>query len=124
MLVLRGREPAKGTWGIPGGLLELGETLAAGVKREVLEECGVQIEAGPLVGIFEPMERDEAGRLRFHYVVIDLLARYLSGEVRADDDADDARWIDLDDLDSLPILPDTKAMIQKALALKGAASSG
>ena len=82
LLVQRGRDPGKGSWGLPGGMLELGETLAEGAHREVLEECGVEIEVGPLVAVFEPMQRDEDGRLRFHYVVVDYLARYLSGEPR------------------------------------------
>ena len=82
LLVQRGREPGKGSWGLPGGMLELGETLAEGACREVMEECGVEIEVGPLVAVFEPMQRDEDGRLRFHYVVVDYLARYVSGEPR------------------------------------------
>jgi ADP-ribose pyrophosphatase YjhB (NUDIX family) len=117
LLVLRGREPARGLWGLPGGMLELGETAVAGVRREVLEECGVEVEIGPLVGVFEPMQRDDAGRLRYHYVVLDYLATYVSGELRAADDADDARWVELDKLDHLPMLVETKAMIKKAAAL-------
>jgi len=114
LLVQRGREPARGLWGLPGGMLELGETLAEGVRREVLEECGVEIEVGPLLGIFEPMQRDGAGRLRYHYVVLDYLARYVSGELRAADDADDARWVELDALERLSMLAETRAMIRKA----------
>jgi ADP-ribose pyrophosphatase YjhB (NUDIX family) len=114
LLVQRGREPAKGLWGLPGGMLELGETLAEGVRREVLEECGVEIEVGPLVGVFEPMQRNDDGRLRYHYVVLDYLARYVGGELRAADDADDARWVDLDVLDLLPMLAATREMIRKA----------
>jgi ADP-ribose pyrophosphatase YjhB (NUDIX family) len=114
LLVLRGREPARGLWGLPGGMLEVGETLAQGVRREVLEECGIEIEVGPLVGVFEPMQRDGAGRLRYHYVVLDYLARYLSGELCAADDADDARWVDLDALERLPMLAETRAIIRRA----------
>lgn len=120
LLVRRGREPAKGLWGLPGGLLELGESLADGARREVLEECGVQIEVGPVVGVFEPMQRDEAGRLRFHYVVVDLLARYAGGDVRAADDADDARWVDVEATDELAMLPETRVIIQKAVELQAA----
>ncbi len=116
LLVQRGREPAKGLWGLPGGMLELGETLVEGVRREVLEECGVEIEVGPVVGVFEPMQRDGAGRLRYHYVVLDYLARYVSGELRAADDADDARWVALDALERLPMLAETRIMIRKAAA--------
>jgi ADP-ribose pyrophosphatase YjhB (NUDIX family) len=116
LLVQRGREPGRGSWGLPGGMLELGETLAEGVRREVLEECGVEVEVGPLVGVFEPMQRNDDGRLRYHYVVLDYLARYVSGELRAADDADDARWVALDALERLPMLAETKAMIKKAAA--------
>ena len=119
LLVQRGREPGKGSWGLPGGMLELGETLAEGARREVMEECGVEIEVGPLVAVFEPMQRDEDGRLRFHYVVVDYLARYLSGEPRAGDDADDARWVDLDALERLPMRKETREVIWKAVEMAG-----
>ena len=119
LLVQRGRDPGKGSWGLPGGMLELGETLAEGACREVMEECGVEIEIGPLVAVFEPIQRDEDGRLRFHYVVVDYLARYLSGEPRAGDDADDARWVDLDALERLPMRKETREVIWKAVEMAG-----
>ncbi len=115
LLVQRGREPAKGLWGLPGGMLELGETVTEGVRREVWEECGVEIEVGPLVGVFEPMQRDDAGRLRYHYVVLDYLARYVGGELQAADDADDARWVSPAELERLPMLVETREMIKRAL---------
>lgn len=115
LLVQRGREPAKGLWGLPGGMLELGETVAEGVRREVWEECGVEIEVGPLVGVFEPMQRDDAGRLRYHYVVLDYLARYVGGELQAADDADDARWVSPAELERLPMLVETREMIKRVL---------
>lgn len=114
LLVQRGREPARGLWGLPGGMLELGETVAEGVRREVLEECGVEVEVGPLVGVFEPMQRDDDGLLRYHYVVLDYLARYVGGELLAADDADDARWVALEALERLPMLAETKAIIRTA----------
>lgn len=115
LLVQRGREPARGLWGLPGGMLELGETVAEGVRREVWEECGVEIEVGPLVGVFEPMQRDDAGRLRYHYVVLDYLARYVGGELQAADDADDARWVSPAELEGLPMLVETREMIKRVL---------
>lgn len=114
LLVQRGREPAKGFWGLPGGLLELGELVEAGVRREVLEECGVTVEVGPLVAVFEPVEREGDGRVRFHFVVLDYLASYVSGEVEPGDDAADARWVSLDALDVLPMLDVTRAVINEA----------
>lgn len=119
LLVLRGREPARGMWGLPGGLLELGETVEAGLRREVLEECGVQVEIGPLVAVFEPVERDGEGRVRFHFVVLDYLASYVSGDVQPGDDAADARWISLDALDRQPMLEETREVIHKARGVAG-----
>ncbi len=116
LLVQRGREPAKGLWGLPGGMLELGESLAEGVRREVREECGVEIEVGPLVGVFQPMLRDPAGRLRYHYVVLDYLASYVSGELRAADDADDVRWVEVAEMEHLPMLAETGDIIRRAAA--------
>ena len=117
LLVQRGRDPGKGSWGLPGGMLELGETLAEGACREVMEECGVEIEIGPLVAVFEPMQRDEDGRLRFHYVVVDYLARYVSGKPSAGDDADDARWVDLGALERLLMRKETSDVIWKAVEM-------
>lgn len=119
LLVQRGREPARGLWGLPGGMLELGESLAEGVRREVLEECGVEIEVGPLIAVFEPMQHDAAGRLQYHYVVLDYLARYVGGALLPADDADDARWVDLAALDSLPMYEETRAIIWRGAALEG-----
>lgn len=120
LLVQRGREPAKGLWGLPGGMLELGETLAEGLRREVREECGIEIEVGPLVAAFEPMLRDDAGRLRFHYVVLDYLAHYEGGELRAADDAADAAWANLDALDSLDMQAETREIIRQGAVMSAA----
>lgn len=120
LLVRRGREPNKGLWGLPGGMLELGESLDEGVRREVLEECGVVVEVGPLIAVFEPIQRDADGRLQYHYVVLDYLARYVGGAVRPADDADDARWVDLAALDSLDMHEETRAIIRRAAAVEEA----
>ncbi len=87
LLVQRGIEPSRGLWAIPGGSLELGETIQEGAEREILEETGIVIRAGDPVHTFDFFERDQAGRIRFHYVIVDVTAEYVSGDVRADDDA-------------------------------------
>lgn len=120
LLVQRGRPPAQGLWGLPGGALELGETVLDGVRREVREETGLEISVGPLVAVFEPMERDAADRLRFHYVVLDYLATPVSGELHAGDDAAAARWVRLDALAELPMLAETRQVIRRAWEMKGA----
>lgn len=93
MLVRRGVEPAKGLWAIPGGGLRLGETLREGAEREILEETGITIRAGDPVFTCDMLQRDAEGRVRFQYVIVDLAAEYLDGEIRAADDALEARWI-------------------------------
>lgn len=114
LLVKRGREPAAGTWGLPGGLLRLGERLIEGVQREVREECGVEIEVGAVVGVFEPIVRDSAGRIKYHYVVIDYWARHMEGIPRAGDDAAAVAWTPLDRLAELPMQEETRRVIEKA----------
>lgn len=114
LLVKRGRPPGLGNWGLPGGLLDLGESLEAGVHREVQEECGVEIEIGGLTGIFQPVDRDDDGRIRYHYVVIDYWASHVSGQPIAQDDAADAAWVDLSKMAQLPMNPETRRVIREA----------
>ena len=113
LLVKRGREPAKGLWAIPGGAVEPGETLQAAAEREILEETGVVINAGEPIFAFDLIERDEAGALKFHFVIVDLRAEYISGEPVAADDAVDARWLKPRDLDSLDVVPVTLELLRK-----------
>ena len=124
LLVQRGRPPRTGSWGLPGGLLELGETLAAGAQREVLEECGVETAIGDIAGVFEPVTRDEAGRIEYHYVVVDFWARWISGEAQASDDAAAVVWTAIDALDAYDLLPDSRRVIERAHTLWAAAHSG
>lgn len=114
LLVKRGRPPRVGQWGLPGGLLDLGERLVDGARREVREECGIEIEIAGIAGAFDPIERDADGRVEYHYVVVDFWARYLSGEPRAQDDADDLAWVELADLEQYPMPPETRRVIRDA----------
>lgn len=112
LLVKRGKPPSQGKWGLPGGLLDLGEKLIDGAAREVREECGIEVEVKEVVGVFEPIVRDATGLPEYHYIVIDYWAKYLSGEAVAGDDADEVVWAAMDALDeyeltnSLPIILD------------------
>ena len=87
VLVKRGHAPLQGKWSIPGGVLEVGETLRKAVVREVREETGLTIEPGELLGVFERVLPDDQGRMRYHYVLIDFLCRRVTGELSAADDA-------------------------------------
>ncbi|MEE9402308.1 MAG: NUDIX hydrolase, partial [Desulfobacteria bacterium] len=86
LLVKRSQPPSKGLWAIPGGRVELGETLKEAAEREIMEETGLTIRAGDPVYTFEVIKRDDTGRIRFHYVIVDLVADYLSGKLNASDD--------------------------------------
>src|SRR5215831_16708719 len=91
VLVKRGHAPLLGEWSIPGGLLEIGETLRQGVEREAQEETGLVVRAKELLGVFERMVPDDQKRTRFHYVLVDFLCEVVSGELKASGDAADAR---------------------------------
>jgi 8-oxo-dGTP diphosphatase len=114
LLERRGQPPAQGTWSLPGGLVDVGETLEQAVRREVREECGIDVEVGPLLGVFEPIQRDADGRIRYHYVVIDFLATFTSGEAVIGDDAAELCWAAIDELDAYALLPATRDMIERA----------
>lgn len=117
LLVQRSREPSLGMWALPGGLVEIGETLADALVREVAEETGLTVRPGPFIGSFEPILRDDEGRVRFHYVVLDYLALWEAGVPQAGDDAGAVGWFAPDALDALPMSPATRAMVHKGIAL-------
>ncbi|SLM29802.1 NUDIX hydrolase [Desulfamplus magnetovallimortis] len=111
LLVKRGKAPAKGVWAIPGGSVELGETLKQAAEREVLEETGIRIKAGDPVYSFESIDRDQNGKVRFHYYIVDLEAEYLGGEVIPGDDANDAAWVPAEDLKKKNVNPKTLELL-------------
>ena len=111
LLVLRGRPPNAGQWAIPGGRQRLGETLQQAAEREIGEEAGIVIRAREPIYTFEHIERDETDEVRYHYVVVDLAADYISGEPRAGDDAREARWVAWDEMASLPLNAATRAAL-------------
>lgn len=122
LLERRGQPPAQGSWSLPGGLVNVGETTEDAVRREVREECGIEVTVGPVLGIFEPIVRDPDGRVRYHYVVVDYLAYHPGGEVQAGDDAAELAWVAPEDLDSYALLPATQQMIASALAVQRSAA--
>jgi ADP-ribose pyrophosphatase YjhB (NUDIX family) len=114
LLIERGREPLKGLWSLPGGAVETGETLADAVRREVLEETGLEVETGAVVEIFERILSDDDGRARHHYVLIDYLCRAVGGDLRAGDDASQVQWIKREHLTSYSLTAGTLPVIEKA----------
>ena len=85
LLVKRAYPPRQGEWSLPGGQLELGESLAEGVRREVREETGLDVEVGAVVDVFDRVHRDEAGRIRYHFVIVDFLCHASGGTLAAGD---------------------------------------
>ncbi len=118
VIVQRGTEPLKGHWSIPGGALEVGETLRQCAVREALEETGLQVEAGEVLEVFDAIHRDGDGRVLYHYVLIDFACRLLGGELKAGADAADARWVVADQLESLQVAETAKKVIRKALGTR------
>ena len=97
LLVRRGREPLKGHWSLPGGLIEVGESLLEGVVREVREETGLIVEPVELIKLLDRIHKEsgpEGERVRYHYVIADYLCRVVGGELAAASDADAARWVE------------------------------
>lgn len=115
LLVRRANHPNRGQWSIPGGTVELGETLAQAAAREVREECQVEVKPGGVLATYDLIQRDDQGRIRYHYVLIDLAARYLSGEPVASTDALEVRWVREAELDRLNIIPRLVPILRQAL---------
>jgi 8-oxo-dGTP diphosphatase len=110
LLVQRANAPARGTWAIPGGRVRLGESLEDAVRREVFEECRVRVVPVEPVLVFDTIERTAQGT-RFHYVIIDYVARFLSGRLRPGDDAAAAAWVSPAGLETLPVNDRTRRLL-------------
>jgi ADP-ribose pyrophosphatase YjhB (NUDIX family) len=117
VLVKRAHAPLKGEWSLPGGAVELGESLAEAVRREVLEETGLIVDVGPVVEVVERVQRDRTGGVEYHFVIVDYKCRRVGGTLTAGSDAADARWADLADLRGLGVTDTAVTVVHKAFAL-------
>ncbi len=114
LMVERAGNPLKGYWSLPGGLVETGETLETAVKREILEETGLQVEPQQMFELFERIMRDDQGRAEYHYVLLDYLCKVVGGTLQAGDDVGRAEWVRREDLPSLLITEGTLDVIERA----------
>lgn len=116
LLIRRGKQPLMGEWSVPGGAVELGEPLAAAVKRELLEETGLDAEVGEVIGVFDRIYPDAEGRTEYHYVLVDFLCRRLGGDAKPAGDVDAAVWFSRAEIETLePIQAFLKALILRHL---------
>jgi 8-oxo-dGTP diphosphatase len=114
LLVRRGQEPAQGDWSLPGGLVELGETLTAAIHRELAEETGLRVRILGIAAVLERLFPDAAGKIAYHYVLIDYLCEYLEGELKPGSDITAARFVALADLDRFELPQFTLKVIRRA----------
>jgi 8-oxo-dGTP diphosphatase len=124
LLVRRGSEPLRGEWSIPGGTLELGETLAEGVARELLEETGLVVRVLGQIEVFERIYAEKSGgaskgkkRPRFHYVIVDYLCERVNGKPRAGSDVIDVAFAREDELDKFHLTETAQRILRKAFAM-------
>jgi 8-oxo-dGTP diphosphatase len=117
LLVRRANEPLKGEWSLPGGAVEVGETLRDAVTREVLEETGLEVDVGPVVEVLDRIRPDPDGRVRYHYVLIDYLCRPVGGTLACASDADEVAWAHFNELGGYGVAASAIAVIRKAFGL-------
>lgn len=117
LLVRRGRAPLEGEWSIPGGMLELGETVFEGVRRELAEETGIEARVIELIEVFERISLDEAGKPKYHFVVLDYLCEAIRGVARAGSDAAEVAWVTQAEIAQYSLTPTATRVIQKAFEM-------
>jgi len=117
VLIRRRYAPLAGEWSLPGGMVELGETLETAIAREMLEETSLVVEVGPVIEVFDRIMFDESRRVRYHFVLVDYLCRPVSGDLRASSDVDAAEWVDPADLVRYSLTAKATAVIERGLQL-------
>jgi mutator protein MutT len=115
LLARRGKEPLKGEWTLPGGLVETGETLVQAVKREVLEETELSIAVHEVAAVLDRIYPDASGRVEYHYILVDYLCSLASGEARAGSDIDEVKWFTREELSRIKLPEFTRELILRHL---------
>ena len=117
LMVRRGGQPSSGKWSLPGGLVEVGETIAEAACREIAEECGCVIRLAGVAGVVDRIVRDAEGRVRYHYVLVDYLAYPESAAIAAGSDAAEACWVEVERVHELDVTEGVADMIRRAITL-------
>ncbi|MFZ0640279.1 MAG: NUDIX hydrolase, partial [Candidatus Acidiferrales bacterium] len=116
LLIRRGQPPLKGRWSIPGGILEVGETIAEGIERELKEETGIEVRVLELIEIYEKVLRDEDNQPQYHFVILDYLCELVKGTARPGGDVTEVVWAGEQQLDSLALMGAANRVIRRALS--------
>jgi mutator protein MutT len=124
LLAKRGHAPLKGEWSIPGGGVEIGETLEGALVRELLEETGVAITVGPVVEVLDRIERSADGRVAYHFVIIDYLCHASDDPLVRGSDAEDVQWVGVDRLAEYRVRENAVAVILKAVEMNRGLRAG
>jgi 8-oxo-dGTP diphosphatase len=118
LLIKRAKEPDIGTWGIPGGAIEVGETVAEAARREMLEECSITVDIQRVLDVIDKIVTDSSGRVMYHYVIIELMARKTGGELKAQSDAAEAAWFKPEEIVGLNLSISIRAFLEKQGIIK------
>lgn len=117
LLVRRGQPPLEGRWSIPGGILEIGETITSAIERELKEETGVSVRVLGLLEIYEKVLRDSDNRPQYHFVILDYMCEFVEGVAAAAGDVTDAEWVAEEDLEKLQLTSAALRVVKKAFTL-------
>jgi len=118
LLVKRGNEPSKGLWSVPGGMVELGERVREAGIREVKEECNIDVEPEEVISVVDIILKDKDNGVKYHYVLIEYLAKYLGGDIQAQSDVAEAGWFSCNELDNLNLPEVTRKVVEKAFDMR------
>jgi len=115
LAVQRGTNPGKGQWSLPGGAVHLGEPVRDAVRREIREECGIEVSVTEILGVFDRIFRDRQGRVEYHYVLVSFLCRLEKGQPTAQSDAWAVRWVGREEIDAFEWTPGVKEFLEEIL---------
>lgn len=124
LLIRRGSPPLQGQWSIPGGTLDLGETIREGIRRELKEETGIDVRVLELIEVFDRIFRDASGKVQFHFVIVDYLCEFAGGEARAGSDVTDTAWVREEELPRYSLTEAATRVVRKAFALAAPLKTG
>lgn len=116
LIVKRGSDPGKGKWSVPGGLVELGETVKEAVEREVLEECNLKVEASHLIDIVDNIIRDKNGRIKYHFIILDFFAKLRGGKLKPNSEVIEAKWVPIDEVEKYDLTNTFREFMKRNLS--------